>query len=224
MIVSLGSGVSQSQRMPFQRPANAGFYKPQLVRGAFYSHLTPFVQTTLPIPAFRPNLPKMPRLVRPGYVEGGGGPNARLPAQQGPRPDVATMPAPIRGAFGRAFGFNPRPVGPRTAWFGADAAAAQAPAVQASQPVAPPMVPMKQQAQRLSPAQYRSPYDARNPYPARTMRTSVWTQPEATERGIRQGVTLAAETVNRSRWGTYNNRREIQNAIPTQMAGFRGRW
>ena len=215
MIVSLGQGVPMYQRMPFKRPRNAGFYKPKLVRGAFYSTgLNPFVSTTLPMAAFRPGLPRMPRLVRPGYVTGGGGPNthAAIPTRQGPRPDVATMPAPVQGSLG----FLPRATGPASPWmnpvngaFGAEAP--MAPAVTAPAPQVPAAMPMQR-------ARYMSPYDSRNPFPARTMRTSVMPYVETTAGGIRQGVAMAAQTVNRSRWGTYNDRNAIPGTIDPRLA------
>ncbi len=206
-----GQGIPMSQRMPFRRPANAGFYTPRLAPTAFYSHINPFVQTMLPISAFRPGLPRMPRLIRPGYIEGRGGPNTRLPPP-GPRMDVTPRPQQIKG-FG-AIGFNPRftqsapppmyPVGMNG--FGAEAAIAPQPAPVAPQP--PSIASIIRRAHSRP-----SPYGPQNPYPARTGRTGMFPHVMSTANGIRQGASGAASAINAMRWGTFSNRASIEGTI-----------
>ena len=212
-----GQGIPMSQRMPFRRPANAGFYTPRLAPTAFYSHINPFPQTMLPISAFRPGLPRMPRLIRPRYVSGGYSASGPMPPP-GPQMDVTPRPQQIKG-FGRAGfgaqGFRPRfaQVAPPPMYptgmngFGADAPAAAA---------APPMVqPQPPSVQNIIANAHRrpSPYGPQNPFAARTARTGVWPAVQSTANGIRQGASGAAAAINRMRWGTFSNRAEIEGTI-----------
>ena len=205
-----GQVIPMSHRMPFRRPANAGFYKPHLAPTAFYSHINPFVHTMLPIAAFRPGLPRMPRLLRPGVVTGRGGPNTNLPPP-GPRPDVVPMPQQIKG-FG-ATGFKPRftSAGPPPFYggFGAEEAPAMMPAPTPPTPTIPAVMRRPHRA---------SPYGPQNPYPARTGRTGVWPHVMSTAGGIRQGASGAAAAINRMRWGTYSNRAEIEGTVDPNRA------
>lgn len=211
-----------SQRMPFRRPANAGFYKPKLAPTAFYSHINPFVQTMLPISAFRPGLPRMPRLMRPGYVSGGYSRSGPMPAP-GPRMDVTPKPQQIKGAFG-AVGFNPRftsggppPFHPAAfkgaGGFGAEDTGGMVTTATPQAPVAPATPGRATIRQVINAAHRPSPYGPQNPYPARTGRTAVWPHVMSTANGIRQGAAGAASAINAMRWGTFSNRASIEGTI-----------
>ena len=100
----------QFERLPFQRPAAAGYYTPQLPQTAFFTHLRPFA-TMAPVQAFAPNVPGMPTNMAPGIVRfqrmPSGSPEASpdmdLP-KAAPVPGVPTGMEGFRGA--RGFGHN----------------------------------------------------------------------------------------------------------------------
>lgn len=201
----LGQGVPYNYRMPFRRPADAGNYTPRLPNTAFYSHIDP-MRTMLPMASFRPRLPNVPGLIRPSVAPTS---NPMAPVAPPVAPDVPGTPPTVNGAFG----FSTRFPGPPRGWMlGQDGAA---PAPTAPTPANAPPAAVAAMTRRT---RAYSPYDSMNIFAARTMRTAVWPHIETTPRGIRAGVANAAEMVNRSRWATFNNRREITGAINPEAA------
>ncbi len=98
--------VSYSHRLAnFSRPAQAGFYRPQLANNAFYSQLNPFPQAQPPMPSFRANIPNLPRAMNPNIY--GQSMKRPFPSSQGFRPNVATMPGQIKGTLGHPPGQSP---------------------------------------------------------------------------------------------------------------------
>lgn len=99
--------VKYSSRLPFRRPAQAGFYKPTLPPTAMYSHINPLMNTTLPMPAFRANLPNLPRAIRPGTYQSNAM-QTPFPTRPGPAPAVPQMAPQMRGSgFGQPQGGSP---------------------------------------------------------------------------------------------------------------------
>lgn len=96
----------QYQRLPFSRPAAAGFYTPRVPQTAFYSTFQPFRNVLPAMAAFATRIPNMPETMRPGVI--------RAPGQV-----VAAMtpgPEPAMSGFGQTWnplvamrqgGFNP---------------------------------------------------------------------------------------------------------------------
>lgn len=97
---------SYSHRLAnFRRPQQAGFYRPQLANNAFFSQINPFPQVQPSMPAFRANIPNLPRMMNPNIY--GQSMKRPFPSQPGFRPNVATLPAQIKGALGHAPGQSP---------------------------------------------------------------------------------------------------------------------
>lgn len=202
MIVSLGQGVPYSYRMPFTRPAQAGNYTPQLAPTGFFSHITPFQHTMLPLASFRPNLPNMPRMMQPGVVAADGAPppNASVPA---PRIDAGAdlPPEQIRGAFGFSpqFVSSGRPAMALGRGFGRFGANGPSPGSQVVASMGP-SVPQPQAQAAAMPAAAgaarRPVYGSRNAFPARTIREGMWPQVRSTAAGIRSGVVASSAMIN----------------------------
>jgi hypothetical protein len=111
-------GSPQSNRLPFHRPKQAGFYTPRIPESAFYSHIHPFMQTFPPMQAFAAQIPNLPTHMQPGVIrmqrrgpvpESDAGVTRALPmspSRSGMIPGQVpgyTAPAPTAG-FGRGFG------------------------------------------------------------------------------------------------------------------------
>ena len=89
--------VSPNRFESFRRPADAGYYTPQLAPTAFYSNFSPFRQVMNPMASYRPRLPDLPRAIRPGTL----GPSMRqpFPTQPGPAPAMPVAPEQLKGGF-----------------------------------------------------------------------------------------------------------------------------
>ena len=103
MIIS-NFGATPGQRVPFQRPAGAGFYTPRTPSAAFQTHINPFTAMLNPMASVSARLGPQPSRFQPA----GMGPSQTAPLiTQMPQPTPMSYRPGFQGARGFGSAMSP---------------------------------------------------------------------------------------------------------------------